>query len=101
VQSKKDAIARLKGASSELRSLGVKNIGIFGSFVTGQNTEKSDIDILVDFAPGKHSFDNFMELSFLLEDLFGCKVELLTSESLSTHIGPFIMREVEHVPIPA
>jgi predicted nucleotidyltransferase len=42
-----------------------------------------------------------MELSFLLETLMGRKVELLTRESLSPHIGPHILREVERVSVTA
>lgn len=48
-----------------------------------------------------HTFDNFMEVSFLLEDLLGRKVELVTPESLSPYIGPHILREVESVDIAA
>lgn len=100
-RTKEDAIKRLKGASGHLASLGVVKIGLFGSFVRGKQTPASDIDILVDFDPNQHSFDNFMELSFFLEDLFGRKVELVTHESLSPHIGPRILREVENVSIAA
>jgi hypothetical protein len=61
----------------------------------------SDIDILVEFMPEKHTFDNFMEVAFLLEELLGRKVELVTTEALSPHIGPHILREVARVPIAA
>jgi predicted nucleotidyltransferase len=85
----------------QLAFFGVKNIGLFGSFVRGDQTPSSDIDILVEFMPEKHSFDNFMEVAFLLEELLGRKVELVTPEALSPHIGPHILREVERVPIAA
>jgi uncharacterized protein len=101
VQSKEEIVQRLRGAREQLAALGVLSIGLFGSFVKGHQTATSDIDFLVDFAPGQHSFDNFMDLSFLLEALMGRKVELLTRESLSPHIGPHILREVERVPVAA
>ena len=44
-------------------------------------------------------FDNFIQLAFFLEDLFKRRVELVTAESLSPHIGPFIMSEVEYVTV--
>ncbi len=47
--------------------------------------------------PGKKSFDNFLELCFFLEDLLGRRVEALTPESLSPHIGPRILDEVQYV----
>jgi len=56
-----------------IASHGVKNIGLFGSFVRGEQNASIDIDILVEFMTGKHTFDNFIEVAFLLEDLFGQK----------------------------
>jgi hypothetical protein len=99
VETKEDVVQRLRGAREQLAALGVSSIGLFGSFVRGRQTATSDVDFLIDFAPGRHSFDNFMELSFLLEGLMGRKVELLTRESRSPHIGPYILREVERVPV--
>ena len=101
VETKEDVVQRLRGAREQLVALGVLSIGLFGSFVTGRQTATSDVDFLVDFAPGQHSFDNFMELSFLLEALMGRRVELLTRESLSPHIGPHILRGVERVAVAA
>ena len=46
-------------------ALGVERIGLFGSFVRGQQRPESDIDLLVKFEPGKKTFDFFMELSLL------------------------------------
>jgi hypothetical protein len=52
---------------------------------------------LPEFEQGKKTFDNFIQLSFFLEDLFKRRVELVTTESLSPYIGPHIMSEVEYV----
>jgi uncharacterized protein len=92
---------RIIDEQKQLASYGVKNVGLFGSFVRGNQTPMSDIDILVEFIPEKHTFDNFMEVAFLLEEILGRKVELITPEALSPHIGPHILREVERVPIAA
>ena len=98
----KDLIFKLiLDEKKQLAFYGVKNIGLFGSFVRGDQTPSSDIDILVEFTPEKHTFDNFMEVAFLLEEILGRKVELITPEALSPHIGPHILREVERVPISA
>ena len=98
---KSEVFERIRSASRQLSSLGVKGIGVFGSFITGQQTPTSDVDILVEFKPKQHCFDCFMDLSFFLEELLGRRVELVTLESLSPHIGPHILREVERVPIAA
>ena len=42
-----------------------------------------------------------MDVAFLLEEILGRKVELITPEALSPHIGPHILKEVERVPIAA
>lgn len=101
VTSKAQAIERLQSAREKLASLGVKGLGLFGSLLTGQHTPTSDVDILVEFVPDRHTFDCFMDLSFFLEDLLGRHVELVTPESLSPHIGPHILREVELVELAA
>lgn len=98
----KDAVLqRILEARESLASLGVRSIGLFGSFVRGEQTASSDVDLLVEFMPEKHTFDNFMEVAFLLEALLGWKVEVVTREALSPYIGPQILREVERVSIAA
>lgn len=97
VRNKTEILARLRGAHAELSALGVTDIGLFGSFVTGRQRETSDVDLLVDFAPDLHTFDNFMDLCFLLEDLLGRRVELVTRQALSPHLAPRILAEVERV----
>ena len=81
---------------ARIRALGVRRLGLFGSFVREQQASESDIDLLVEFSEGKKTFDNFIELSFLLEDVLQRKVELITLDSLSPYIGPRILSEVEY-----
>jgi hypothetical protein len=101
VTTKKELIQRIQEQRERLSFFGVKSIGLFGSFVRGEQTASSDIDILVEFSPEKHTFDNFMDVSFLLEEALGRKVEIVTPEGLSPHIGPHILKEVERVPVAA
>jgi len=83
----------LKSHKNEIKAkYNVKKIGIFGSYAKGQQNEESDVDILVEFQ--KPSFDNFMELSFYLEDLFDKKVDLLTPNSLSPFMKTSVEKEV-------
>jgi predicted nucleotidyltransferase len=97
VKSKQEVLELLRGNSQTLRRLGVRRIGLFGSFVRDEATRKSDVDLLVEFEAGQETFDNFMELGFFLEDQMGRRVETVTPESLSPYIGPHILREVENV----
>ena len=80
-----------------LRALGVKKIGLFGSFNHRVQRKDSDIDLLVEFEPNQKTFDNFMKPSFFLEDLLQHRIEIVTLESLSPYIGPHILKEVENM----
>jgi len=96
IQNKRDVFDALHQSRSRLKSLGVAKIGLFGSFVRGEQRPDSDVDLLVQFDPEKKTFDGFMELSFFLEELLQHRVELVTTESLSPYIGPRILKEVEY-----
>lgn len=101
VKTKNAIVRRIQKERERLTFLGVRSIGLFGSIVRGDETPLSDVDILVEFIPEKHTFDNFMEVAFLLEKILGRKVELVIPEALSPHIGPHILKELERVPIAA
>ncbi|MGE5341792.1 MAG: nucleotidyltransferase family protein [Candidatus Omnitrophota bacterium] len=73
----------------------VSEIGVFGSYVRGEQREDSDIDILVSFQK-PIGFIKFMRLEFYLSDLFGKKVDLVTKDSLKPYIGSAILRETQY-----
>ncbi|MEW6753321.1 MAG: nucleotidyltransferase family protein [Candidatus Latescibacterota bacterium] len=97
VQGKQQVFERLRLHEEQLRELGVRRLGLFGSFVRHQQRQGSDVDLLVEFEPGRKRFDSFMHVAFLLEDVLGRRVELLTPESLSPYLGPHILAEAEYV----
>lgn len=99
VQDKKTIIRLLQQSRSKLQELGVVKMSLFGSFLTGNFTSDSDVDFLVEFDPDKKTYDNFIELSLFLESLLGRKVELVTPQALSPHIGPYILSQAEYVQI--
>ncbi|HHG75012.1 MAG TPA: nucleotidyltransferase [Persephonella sp.] len=88
----------LKERMPEIREkFGVKNLYIFGSYVRGEQTPESDIDILVEFEKGKKTFDNYMDLKFYLEDLLGKKVDLVIKESVKPKLKKYIYEEAVSV----
>jgi len=99
VHSKSELLACLMANKDTIKFFGVKQLGLFGSFVSGKVTNESDIDLLIDFMPGKKSYDNFIGLTFFLQEVTGRKIELVTRESLSPYIGPRILKQIEHVGI--
>ena len=84
----------------QLSEFGVKQIGLFGSYVRNEATRNSDIDLLVDIHKDRKTFKNFMSLNYFLEELLHNKVELVTLQSLSPYIGPHILKTVEYASFP-
>ena len=78
------------------RKYGVKRIGLFGSYARNEQSASSDIDILVEFHRDKKLFDNYMELKFFLEDLFGCKVDLVLANALKQDLRSDILGSVRY-----
>ena len=99
--TKESIIGSIRKSKAKLSSFGVKSIGLFGSFVRRQGSPDSDIDILVEFDSGKKTYDNFIDTCFFLEELLSRKVELVTTDSLSPYIKPYVLKEVEYVPLSA
>ncbi len=81
--------ATLEGLNTEApalrRKYGVTSLSVFASMAQGDDHEGSDVDLLIMFE-GKTTFDNFVGLKLDLEDLFGRRVDLLTSECLRSAI---------------
>jgi predicted nucleotidyltransferase len=75
----------------------VKEIGVFGSYVRGEQKEKgSDVDILVEFEEPVGIFE-FMDLEEHLSNLLGRKVDLVSKKALKPRIGEYILKEVVYV----
>lgn len=88
IASKKDALTQL------CEKYDVKRLYVFGSAGTDKFNEDSDIDILVSFKEltiEKYT-DNYFDLHDELKALFGCKIDLITENSLS---NPYFMESVE------
>ena len=75
------------------REYGVIEIGVFGSYVRGESTENSDVDILVSFDKPL-GFFKFLELEENLSEWLGTTVDLVTKSALKPHIGKHILNEV-------
>jgi predicted nucleotidyltransferase len=75
------------------RKFKVKNIGVFGSYVRGEQKRGSDMDVLVEFEEPIGLFE-FMDLEEYLSELLGVKVDLVSKKALKPHIGERILQEV-------
>lgn len=81
-----------------IRALGARKLGLFGSFARGEATETSDLDFLVEFEPGTKSFDNYMDLKALLEELFDRRVDLVLSSVIKPRLRDKILQETVYAP---
>lgn len=73
-----------------LKQAGVKRSSIFGSYVRGDQTKGSDIDILVELPKGMSLFD-FVDLQLKLEDVLGKKVDLGEYTTIKPRLKPYIL----------
>lgn len=96
--TKEHILKTIESNKKDIFSLGIKEIGLFGSYVRDEQSDNSDIDILIDFEPDKENFDNYMAVYDILERLFqNQRVEIITKNGLSPYIGPRILNEVKYV----
>ncbi|NDC31588.1 MAG: DNA polymerase subunit beta [Bacteroidetes bacterium] len=96
--TKDNILITLKSNKLNLSKFGIRNVGLFGSYIRNEQSSVSDIDLLIDFEPEKENFDNFMAVCDLFEKIFeNEKIEVVTKNGLSPHIGPKILNEVQYV----
>lgn len=75
------------------RQYGVREIGLFGSYVRGDQEKLSDIDIVVEYYKVP-SLLKFLELENYLTDTLGIKVDLVRKEAIRTELKKAILAEV-------
>lgn len=74
----------------------IREIGVFGSYVRGEQNKKSDLDILIDFYE-PISLLNFIRLENQLSKYLGIKVDLVMKDALKPRIGSRILKEVVNI----
>lgn len=90
----REIIGKNKG---ELKNqYGVKEIGIFGSYVRGKQKDVSDLDILIELEK-PIGFVKFMKLEKRISEIIGIRVDLVTKKALKPYIGRRILQEVKYV----
>jgi predicted nucleotidyltransferase len=77
---------------------GVTEIGVFGSYVRGEQNADSDLDILISLTdPPRISLLGLVDLQHYLSDLLGLKVDVALKDNLKKRIGRRILQEVEAI----
>ena len=92
---REEILQRLQERQEEMRELfTVRRIGLFGSYLKGNESEKSDIDLIVDLS--EPTFDHYMDLKFYLEALFERSVDLVLSDTIKPRLKPIIQKEAAY-----
>ncbi len=95
MKTRREILNLLEKNRERIKSFGVKEIGVFGSVARGEQTEKSDVDVLVELE--NKTFDSYMGLLFFLEDLFERKVDLVMKDAIKPVIKDNILSETIYV----
>lgn len=98
--TKQEIFKTIQDNKEAIKSFGVTQIGLFGSYVRDEQTEESDIDFLIDIIKEKKTLKNYIDFCDLLENLFeNNRIDIVSKKGLSEFIGPYILKEVNYVEI--
>lgn len=90
-----EILATLRAHLPELRQqYGIRSLGVFGSYIRGEQKSRSDLDLLVEFDDRALGLFDFLEIENSLGDLLGVKVDLVEKSTLKPAIGRHILEEV-------
>lgn len=95
MESRSDILRLIEVNKEKIRGFGVKRLGIFGSVARDEQTDTSDVDILVELE--SETFRGYMGLLLFLEDLFGRKVDLAIKDSIKPRIRDRVLAETIYV----
>lgn len=91
--NREQTLAALRNCKHELQTrFGVQELALFGSTARDTNGVDSDVDLLVSFA-GPATSKRYFGVQFYLEDLLGCRVDLVTDKALRPELRPYIERD--------
>jgi predicted nucleotidyltransferase len=82
-----EVLARLKEAEPALRARGIRRAAVFGSVARGDERPDSDIDILVEFEPGREgTIYDYVALKEFVAGLFDGPVDVIDRAGLKPHL---------------
>ncbi len=95
---KKDILLDILQANrTQIKSFGISLLGVFGSYARNEQTDTSDVDLIVEFEKGEKTYKKFIGLVYYLEGLLKRKVDVLTFQSISPLLKEQIEKEVTYV----
>lgn len=92
-------LAQITAHKAQLQAMGAEKLGLFGSYARNQQTAESDIDFLIEFQKGKKTYNNLLDIGDFLENLYGCRVDLITPQSLTPSFLNRINSDINYVAV--
>ena len=86
IRERREAISRLAA------NYGIRRVRIFGSVARGEAGPQSDVDVLVDFEPGRSLLDQ-VGFEQDLEALLGCRIDVISEGGISPYVEDRILQE--------
>lgn len=95
-RSREEILTILEQNREAIKGYGTRRLGLFGSYARDKATEASDLDFVVEFET--KSFDAYMNLKEFLEELFGCRVDLVLTDAIKPRLRATILEEAVYAP---
>jgi predicted nucleotidyltransferase len=90
-RTRTEVLRTLEAQAATLRRLGARRFGVFGSVPRDEAGPASDLDFVVEL--DQRTFDRYMDLKLFLEELFGCRVDLVLADSIKPRLRSTILGE--------
>ena len=90
-RTRNEVLKVLEEHRARLRERGARRLGLFGSTARGEAGPTSDLDFIVEL--DERTVDRYMDLKLFLEELFGCRVDLVLASSIKPRLRSTILRE--------
>jgi len=90
-RTRSEVLKTLEEHTATLRNLGARRLGLFGSVARNEAGPARDLDFVVEL--DERTVDRYMDLKLFLEQLFGCRVDLVLVDSIKPRLRSTILRE--------
>jgi uncharacterized protein len=89
-----DALSILRSNEAALRARGVRRAALFGSVARGDNTQDSDLDIMIEIEPeARITLFDYAEVKEYIAGLFDERVDVVNRDALKPYVRPAAMAD--------
>jgi hypothetical protein len=98
IPNTREILCLLEQNAPAIRRYGVRSLALFGSGARGTVDKDSDLDFVVEFETKSFDAYRVVDLKAFLEQLFGCRVDLVLENTIKPRLRETILREALHAP---